>query len=1051
MNQVFTIYSIFFLATALVSFFVALLAWQRRLIKGARELAWLMIAAGTGAFWVIFETAATIATEKIFWTKLEFFGGIVTPVLYLIFVLRFTGKDKYITTKNVFSLLTIPAITMLLILTNEKHSLVWTGFSEISEKTNLMEYYHGIAFWIGYVCYTYLLLLLSTIYLFSFILRQKSTFRFQGLAVLFGGLLPWTASLIYLFGGNPVPGLDLVPVSIIISGVIMVYAILYMHFLDLVPVAREMLVETLPDGILAIDAQNRIQDINETALTFLGIQNKNVIGLPAELSGATVPQLMSAAINFKSVDKLKIITNQGPKIFSIIKQTIKNQQGSRLVIIRDISVQVQRQEEMLAMEQRYRHMFTMFRLMADNMSDMLWAKNLENEYIFTNKAICEKLLHATDTNEPIGKTDLFFAERERSKHPERPDWHTFGEIRNNSDLEVIRSKKPEHFDEFGNVKGRFLFLDVRKAPIFDEDGTMIGVVGSARDVTAQKKSVSEIYKRDRLLDAIAKATAMLVQGEDLEESINGALESIGIATESNRVYIFKNHDHEGYRLPLMSQVYEWTDGSEEPQIGNPDLQNIPYEIVCPRWFEKLSEGELIVGNIREFSEPEKSALWKQKVKSILITPVFIDKKFWGFIGFDDCQIERNWTSTEERLLAAAANTIGSAYLRKKNQDELVAAKEKAEESERLKSAFLANMSHEIRTPMNGILGFAGLLKEPKLTGDEQQEYIGIIEKSGARMLNIINDIMSISKVESGQMELSVKQTNINIQIEYIHTFFKPEAEQKGIKLLIKNELPTKEANLKTDREKVYAILTNLVKNAIKFTQTGTIEFGYVVKTEAPAELEFFVKDTGMGIRHEQLEFIFDRFRQGSESLNRNYEGAGLGLSISKAYVEMLGGKIWVESKEGMGSTFYFTIPFNCDSQEKEVSKNIALAERDVEKTINLKILIVDDDEISLKLISSAVLKFGKEILKARNGMEAVNVCRNNPDLDLVLMDIKMPEMDGYEATRQIRQFNTDVVIIAQSAFALIGDREKTIEAGCNNYLSKPINRLLLATLMKKYF
>jgi len=310
--------------------------------------------------------------------------------------------------------------------------------------------------------------------------------------------------------------------------------------------------------------------------------------------------------------------------------------------------------------------------------------------------------------------------------------------------------------------------------------------------------------------------------------------------------------------------------------------------------------------------------------------------------------------------------------------------------------------------------------------------------------------MSISKVESGQMEVFIKETNINVQVEYIYTFFKPEAEQKGIKLFFKNAFTAQEANLETDREKVYAILTNLVKNALKFTQTGTIEFGYYLNEKEPAELEFFVKDTGMGIRLEQQEFIFDRFRQGSESLNRNYEGAGLGLSISKAYVEMLGGKIWVESEEGIGSTFYFTIPYRLGKLEKKANENIVLTDVATDQLKKLKILIVDDDEISLTLMKTVVTMFGKDILKARNGIQAVEVCRKNSDINLVLMDIKMPGMDGYEATRQIRQFNKEVIIIAQSAFALIGDKEKTIEAGCNDYLSKPINRVALTALMKKY-
>jgi PAS domain S-box-containing protein len=404
-------------------------------------------------------------------------------------------------------------------------------------------------------------------------------------------------------------------------------------------------------------------------------------------------------------------------------------------------------------------------------------------------------------------------------------------------------------------------------------------------------------------------------------------------------------------------------------------------------------------------------------------------------------------------------TIQDISERKKAEEELIIAKEKAEESDRLKSAFLANMSHEIRTPMNGILGFAGLLKESRLTGEEQQEYIGIIEKSGARMLNIINDIITISKVESGQMKISFSPTNVNEQIDYIYTFFKPEAEQKGIRLLFKKTLPTKDVIIKTDKEKVYAILMNLVKNAIKYCDKGVIELGYhLIKHDGsrgeatePAELEFFVKDTGIGIPKDRQEAIFDRFVQADIADKRAYQGAGLGLSISKAYVKMLGGKIRVESEDGKGSVFYFTIPYNCELQGLNVLKNVGLTENAEHKIKNLKILIAEDDEISGLLLTMGVKVFGKEVLKVRNGFEAVETCLKNPDIDLVLMDIKMPEMDGYEATRQIRQFNNDVVIIAQTAYALAGDREKAIAAGCDDYIAKPFGSEPLSRLIRKYF
>jgi len=387
---------------------------------------------------------------------------------------------------------------------------------------------------------------------------------------------------------------------------------------------------------------------------------------------------------------------------------------------------------------------------------------------------------------------------------------------------------------------------------------------------------------------------------------------------------------------------------------------------------------------------------------------------------------------------------------------LIMAKEKAEESDRLKSAFLANMSHEIRTPMNGILGFADLLKKPDLTSDQQKKYIGIIEKSGARMLNIINNIVDISKIEAGLMEVSVKDTNINEQIEYTYTFFKPEVEAKGVRLTFKTSLPGKAAIIQTDREKVYAILTNLVKNAIKYTREGSIELGYdVVGSRQASALQFYVKDTGIGIPEDRQSAIFERFIQADIDDRMAYQGAGLGLAITKAYVEMLGGKIWVESyPEGKacshGSCFYFTLPYEKGTTSETMHKQVTASGGSIEVK-KLKILIAEDEEVSQILIDNYIKTFAKEILTAKTGLEAVEICRANPDIDLILMDIRMPHLDGYLATKQIREFNSEVIIIAQTAYSLMGDREKSIDAGCDDYVSKPINKEELQALIRKYF
>jgi PAS domain S-box-containing protein len=371
----------------------------------------------------------------------------------------------------------------------------------------------------------------------------------------------------------------------------------------------------------------------------------------------------------------------------------------------------------------------------------------------------------------------------------------------------------------------------------------------------------------------------------------------------------------------------------------------------------------------------------------------------------------------------------------KINNELIRAKEKAEEGDRLKASFLANMSHEIRTPMNGILGFTALLKEPKLTGEEQREYIRVIEKSGDRMLNIINDIVNVSKIESEQVSLSYKETSIKDVIESKYIIFKAEALQKNIQLKINNTIAEDDNLIRTDQEKIQTVLSHLLTNAIKFTASGSIEIGCFKNNNA---ITFYVKDSGIGINPSKKEVIFERFIQEDDSLNRSYDGAGLGLYISKSYIRLLGGKMWAENNSDSGAVFYFTIPI-IKPNEIDIAFHAQPSPISTE-TQQLKILVAEDDSISLKFISKILEIFGENLLIARNGFEAVNLCKKHNDIDIILMDIQMPVMNGYEAIKKIREFNKDVIIITQSAFVFTDEAEKAIEIGGNGFVSKPIDK-----------
>jgi len=381
--------------------------------------------------------------------------------------------------------------------------------------------------------------------------------------------------------------------------------------------------------------------------------------------------------------------------------------------------------------------------------------------------------------------------------------------------------------------------------------------------------------------------------------------------------------------------------------------------------------------------------------------------------------------------------------RKNLTQELILAKEKAEESDRLKSAFLANISHEIRTPMNGILGFSELLKNPKLSLEAKDRYIHIIEQSGNRMLSIITDIVDISKIESGQMSLEISETNINQLLNELAVLFMPEALAKDLRLSFTTALNDEKSYIETDRHKLFQILTNLIKNSLKFTKTGSINFGYELVDDC---IEFYVRDTGVGIPANQTEIIFEQFRQGSVSLTRAYEGAGLGLSISKAFVEMLGGTIWVESKVGHGSVFYFKVPYNLQGQQ---STDFKVQKSSVSNSQAITILIAEDDLNSLMFLKTLLELDGLKVLEASNGLEAVESVKEHPEISLVLIDMKMPVMNGFEATRQIKQLRPNLPVIAQTAYAFAKDQEEVLLAGCDEYISKPVRKQALMDTIQK--
>jgi PAS domain S-box-containing protein len=401
-----------------------------------------------------------------------------------------------------------------------------------------------------------------------------------------------------------------------------------------------------------------------------------------------------------------------------------------------------------------------------------------------------------------------------------------------------------------------------------------------------------------------------------------------------------------------------------------------------------------------------------------------------------------WSEDKKPLRMIGTHTDISE--RKKAEQDLIAAKENAEASDRLKTAFINNISHEIRTPLNGIIGFGQLMARNNMSEQEKLQYFNILESSTNRLVQTITDFVDISLIESGTIVANKTTFPVDLLMAEMLEFTKQRCAGSDVTVTL--EMAEKYAGMQvnTDIELLKKALKHLLDNAAKFTRQGSITAGLKRKNE---HWEFFVKDTGEGIAENALQHIFETFQQEEASSTRGYEGSGLGLSIVKGIIGLLGGKVWVESEKGKGTTFFFTLP--ADGFQLQPDLNLIPLRDDLKKDKPV-VLVAEDDDSNYLYTKIVLVKSGFLILRAKNGEEAVEMCRQHPEIDLVLMDIKMPVMDGMEATRKIKEFRKEIPVIALTAYAQSGDEFRILEAGCDSYLSKPVKRELLLERMEKF-
>lgn len=637
-----------------------------------------------------------------------------------------------------------------------------------------------------------------------------------------------------------------------------------------------------------------------------------------------------------------------------------------------------------------------FQFMVENARQEVYLAHPSGKLVYVNSATAKNLGYSKEEllQEGVRLFDPNYGQRFQEH---------FAELKN-SELSVFETI---HFTKDGRK------LNKRMRSFYLRIGTQEMICGYAEDITEFKKAQKALYDSNKLFQSLAE------------------MAPVGIfRTLPNGYTTFVNPKW----CSLSGLAFNEALGDGWIKGVHPDDK----ERVLNQWKKKAKKGEKSEAEYR-FLKPDGTVVWVLGDAN----PEINEGEIAGYIGTITDITERK---SAELLLKEKAEKIEAQNVEYKQlNQELELAKERAEESDRLKTAFLANMSHEIRTPMNAICGFSRLLGKDNINPEKRAEYIDIVNSNSQQLLGIINDIIDISKIESGAITLNKKVFSVNALIDDLLHTFESMVQLKNLSISCRKGLPESKSIIESDEVKLKQIISNLIVNATKHTEEGSIEFGYILKGD---ELIFHVKDSGIGITEAMQELIFDRFYQVEDANSNSRRGTGLGLPISKAYVNLLGGNIWVESKVGEGSTFFFSIPYL--QVEDEGAEHHQQDKSDKLNWQGKSILIAEDDYPNFQYLKEILERTCATVLHADNGMDAVRTACSDQSVDIVLMDIKLPELNGFEATKEIREHCKDLPIIAQTAYAFPEDERKAMEAGCNSFITKPIDEDLLLSIVAKY-
>lgn len=737
---------------------------------------------------------------------------------------------------------------------------------------------------------------------------------------------------------------------------------------------------------------------------------------------------------------------------SILKPVKEDNKVTKVIVTsRNVTerkrVEAEREQLLLEMKQSEQ----LLRTVINSTPDWIYIKDLGHRYLLVNQS-CSDSMHMSP-QDFVGKNELEvgFPEELVKGDPVKGIRGFWAD-----DKEVISSGKSKFIiEEPSLLDGKPQVMSTVKVPLTDNEGYVWGVLGFSHNITELKKTEENLRKKDQLLQAVAEATHQLIINNSLEDAIGESIQLLGIKMNVDIVNVYKNHIDPQSKKWFTSQMVHWDSFTGELLANDPEARNRPLpeesDII-----KTLRREDIYCTDTRDLKDDEvKQHLEKNNIKSSTAIPIFTLNYFWGFVTFSDCKAEREWTITEFSILQSFASTLAAAIERKQMEQELVGAKDLAEQASTAKSEFMANMSHELRTPMNGIIGFTDLVLTTELQ-KSQRDYLNNVKKSAYGLLDIINDILDFSKIEAGKLFIDNTPIRLDELVEETVDILTVKAFEKNLEMICHID-PTLPSQFNGDPVRIRQVLVNLLGNAIKFTGQGEILVSvmrageiYLKDDKKFLDLEISVKDTGIGITKEKLGKIFESFTQADNSTTRKFGGTGLGLTISKSLAELMNGNLTVKSQFGHGSTFTLHIPLQVVNSQPQISSEYKPPLR--------KVLVIDDNATNRWLMEEIFGFFNIECEVASGGKEALmkldRIKENDEPLDLIITDHHMPDMDGLTLSKEIRK---KVPANQGSHILMLSSLEKNIyqheadEIGIYKMLTKPVKMYELYSVLCSMF